>query len=291
MSAPVLIVGCGDLGTEAGLRFAAAGHRVTGWRRNPSVLPPDLHGQAADVTRPSSLPAVDPRTGVVVIALTPGSRDADGYRSTFVDGTRAALAAVDAAGARPRVLFVSSTSVVGVDDGRQVDESFSGPPASATAAMLAEAERLVLSRPDAVVLRLAGVYGPGRTRLIDRVRAGSRGGAEHWTNRIHRDDAAAALVHLASLAGPAPLYHGVDDEPALEADVLTYIAGGLGLSPGESGSADGSPASVVASASGKAASGKRLPNRLLRSTGWTPAYPSYRDGYRALIAGVGTRHP
>ncbi|MEH0110920.1 NAD-dependent epimerase/dehydratase family protein [Tersicoccus sp. MR15.9] len=335
MKPPVLIVGCGDLGTEAGLRFAAAGHPVTGWRRNPSVLPPELHGQAADVTYAGSLPPVDPATGVVVIALTPGSRDADGYRATYLDGTRAALAAVAAAGASPRVLFVSSTSVVGVDDGREVDESWSGEPASATGAVLAEAERLVLALPGAVVLRLAGVYGPGRTRLIDRARSGDGGRAAHWTNRIHRDDAAIALMHLASLADPAPVYHGVDDEPALEADVLAFLAGELGVPAGvdaahpvapsslaaasddpryggtgdsldgipsgvpdageSSGASNGSPDAVGRAPSSspgeESPSGKRLPNVLLRSTGWAPAYPSYREGYRAMLAGVGTRQP
>ncbi|GGC82258.1 hypothetical protein GCM10011512_06220 [Tersicoccus solisilvae] len=307
----MLIVGCGDLGTEAGLRFTAAGHRVTGWRRNPSVLPPVLHGRAADVTDPSSLPPVDPATGIVVICLTPAARDAAGYRATYVAGTRAALAAVDAAGARPRVLFVSSTSVVGVDDGSVVDESWdvaSGAPASATAAVLGEAEELVLARPGGVVLRLAGVYGPGRTRLIDRARSGGVGRVGHWTNRIHRDDAASALVHLATVPEPAPVYHGVDDEPAREADVLAFLAGELSsgggcIAPTGSVAASGSPslsgmAPDLAGGSPSprdvgddAPTGKRLPNDLLRATGWSPAYPSYREGYRAVLAGVGTRHP
>ncbi|OMH24750.1 hypothetical protein BKD30_07600 [Tersicoccus phoenicis] len=347
---PVLIVGCGDLGTEAGLRFAAAGHRVTGWRRRPEALPAALHGVAADVVAaarlssesagglpaldpgtgvvgpsadsaggpfgsgPGVLPVVDPGTGVVVVSLTPSSRDAAGYRATYVDGTRAALAAVDRAGARPRVVFVSSTSVLGSDHGAELDESAPAEPTSETASALAEAERLVLARPDGVVLRLAGIYGPGRTRLIDRVRAGDTGRASHWTNRIHRDDAAAAIVRLATLAAPAPIYHGVDDEPARESDVLDFLAGELGVShtsddadpsltgpvgsgrPGDvkpnsrfgavapSGDVDTAPPPM-------ADTGKRLSNAQLRSTGWSPAYPSYREGYRALLAGVGRRHP
>ncbi|OMH37220.1 hypothetical protein BGP79_14840 [Tersicoccus sp. Bi-70] len=279
-----MIVGCGDLGTETGLRFAAAGHRVTGWRRHASVLPPALHGQAADVTDPSSLPPVDPATGIVVIALTPGSRDATGYRSSYLEGTRATLAAIDAAGARPRVLFVSSTSVLDADDGRTLDETAPASPASPTAAVLAQTERLVLDVPGGVVLRLAGVYGPGRTRLIDRARNGSAGDARHWTNRIHRDDAASALVQLASLPDPASIYHGVDDEPAPEADVLAFLAGELGMA-----AESGEPADNAAEHD--PASGKRLRNSLLRGTGWAPTYPSYREGYRAVIAGEGSRHP
>ena len=46
----VLLAGCGDLGTEAGLRFAAAGHRVVGWRRSPEKLPAAIEGVAADLS-------------------------------------------------------------------------------------------------------------------------------------------------------------------------------------------------------------------------------------------------
>ena len=100
------------------------------------------------------------------------------------------------------------------------------------------------SAANGIVLRLGGIYGPGRTRLIDAVRAGRatvRPGPPRWTNRIHRDDAARALQHLIarSLAGAPldPVYIGVDDEPADEAAVLRWLAAPPGCAPPASPSA------------------------------------------------------
>ena len=70
----------------------------------------------------------------------------------------------------------------------------------------------------AVVVRLAGIYGPGRTRLIDRVRAGEPCSAV-YTNRIHHDDCAGLLRHLLRLERPRPRYLGADHEPATQCEV------------------------------------------------------------------------
>ena len=88
-----------------------------------------------------------------------------------------------------------------------------------------------------------------------------------WTNRIHRDDAAAAVVHLLTRTGaPGPLYVGTDDEPALLGDVAAHLAQHLG--------APAPPATDPVRATGK-----RLSNARLHATGWVPAYPTYREGY------------
>src|SRR4029453_15867248 len=79
-------------------------------------------------------------------------------------------------------------------------------------------ERLVAgSGFPAIILRLAGIYGPGRTRLVDRVRDGlatCSDGPPRWTNRIHRDDCAGPARHLLPAADPGTLWLRVDDEPA-----------------------------------------------------------------------------
>ena len=86
--------------------------------------------------------------------------------------------------------------------------------------------------PGLVVVRFAGIYGPGREALLARVRAGQGGAARHWTNRIHVEDAAAALQHLLGLAAPAALYLGSDGHPAPEAEVLQWIAQRMGVTVG-----------------------------------------------------------
>jgi nucleoside-diphosphate-sugar epimerase len=102
-----------------------------------------------------------------------------------------------------------------------------------------------------------------------------------YTNRIHRDDAAAAIVHLATMeAAPAPAYVGVDDEPAELGSVLRFLAAELGL-----------PEPRVGDAGPARGGNKRCRNHLLRSTGFTFTFPTFREGYRDVIAGNGIRHP
>jgi nucleoside-diphosphate-sugar epimerase len=286
----VLIAGCGDLGTETGLRFAAAGHTVTGWRRSPEKLPAPIHGVAADLT--GELPAVPADTDVVVITPAAPHRTEQAYRDTYVGGVAHVLDALERDGVRPRrILFVSSTAVYGDAGGGWVDEDTPADPASATGAILRQAEELLRARrPDGIVLRLSGIYGPGRTRLIDQVRSGTaaRPGRPHPTNRIHRDDAAAAIVHLTTAVAdadlpPNPVYIGTDDDPAELGDVLGFLAAELGL-----------PEPTVAEQDGGASTrggDRRLSNARLRSTGFELAYPTYREGYRAMLAGQGVRHP
>jgi len=281
----IVIAGCGDLGIETGLRFAAQGHHVVGLRRRGDLVPAPLVGRSVDLRH--EVAPIDPGTDVVVVALAAGSRDVDEYRATYVDGLRNVLDGIDASGSAPRVIVVSSTAVYDVDDGSTVTEATPAVAATPTAGVLLEAEALLRSRvPDAVLARLSGVYGPGRERLIEQVRGGTarlapvEGSSPH-TNRIHRDDAAAALVHLATLDDPAPTYLVTDDEPARLDDVSAFLAAELGV-----------PEPPRAESAGRQGAGdKRLSNALLRSTGWVPRSPSFREGYRAVTAGEGTRHP
>jgi nucleoside-diphosphate-sugar epimerase len=126
------------------------------------------------------------------------------------------------------------------------------------------------------VLRLAGIYGPGRTRLIDQVRSGTARcpeGQSPWSNRVHRDDAAGMIAHLLALGTPRPTYLGVDDEPAPLCDVYRFVAELLQVPP---------PASGPVAA--RERSNKRCSNRWIRESGYRCRYPTYREGYRAMIA-------
>lgn len=268
----VLLAGCGDLGIETGRRLLATGERVIGVRRDISQLPDGFEPQSVDLR--VSRPQVPADTSLVVIAITAGERTADAYRATYLEGLRNVLDALG--GAQPRVLLVSSTAVYDIDDGRWVDEQTPATSTSPTAAVLIETEQLLLERvPGSVVLRLGGIYGPGRENLINQVRDGRAGYSSLHTNRIHRDDAAAAIIHLGtSVPDPAPVYLGVDNDPAPFDEVVSFLATELRveLPP------PGAP-------SARAASGdKRCSNALLRSSGFEFSYPDYRSGYRALLA-------
>ncbi|MET3920056.1 NAD-dependent epimerase/dehydratase family protein [Arthrobacter sp. UYEF20] len=294
----VLLAGCGDLGTEAGLRFAAAGHRVVGWRRSPEKLPSKIEGAAADLSS-GVLPPIPADTAAVVVAIAADSPTEDAYRAAYVDGLSNVLDALLASGARVgRVLFVSSTAVYGDAAGGWIDESTTPEPGGFSGRILREAEELLHSRLlgtgiTPVVLRLGGIYGPGRTRLIDQVRGGTAvvPAESRFTNRIHRDDAAAAIVQLCTMdAVPGPVYLGVDNEPAELGEVLGFLAAELGL-PRRASESSGSVPGLKAAGEPARGGNKRCSNALLRGTGFEFRYPSFREGYRAVLAGVGVRHP
>lgn len=279
----VLIAGCGDLGTEVGLRLAALGHAVEGLRRDASVLPDAIVGQSVDLS--VSKPFIPPTTDLVVMAIAAAAPTVPAYQAAYVGGLQNLLDALNEARVTPRrFLLVSSTAVYDVNDGSWVDEQTpANPKPGSTDAILLDAERMLHSRlPTATVVRLGGIYGPGRERLIRQVREGTAtvSARSRHTNRIHRDDAAAAIVHLLLREQRlAPLYLGVDNAPVVSAEVLTFVAAELGL-----------PAPTPSEAESQRGGDKRLSNALLRSTGFTFTYPSYVEGYRALIAGDGRRH-
>lgn len=273
MTSDVLLVGCGDLGTAIGLRLAERGHDVRALRRNADKVPAPLRGLSVDLT--SEVPTLDDlQAQFLVVALTARPRTEASYRATYVDGMRRALDALAAAGPPPeRAVLVSSTAVHANRDLPPLEDETTAPrPNDGPGRMLLAAEELFIERlPSCTVLRLSGLYGGSSTRLLDQVREGRIDDPHRWTNRIHREDAAAAVVHL--LTRPEPperLYLGTDDEPAQLGDVAAYIAGQLEApSPPEADPEQGH--------------GKRLSNARLRATGWVPSRPSYREGY----AGVG----
>ena len=279
----VLVAGCGDLGSALGVELAAAGEEIFGLRRHPEGLPAAIRPLTADLGDPATLaklPAVDT---VVYCAAADRSTD-EAYRAAYVDGVRNLLAAPPIRHHPPRrFIFVSSTAVYAQDDGAWIDES---SPAEAThfrARRLREGEALVCAAASCGTLtatvRLAGIYGPGRTRLVDSVRSGRATyppGPPRYANRIHRDDAASFLAHLLCLPQPAPLYLGVDDAPVDLREVLEWLADELGAARPQQQEA---PAEA-----GPERSSKRCSNALLRASGYRFRYPTYREGYAALLA-------
>ena len=271
----VLLAGCGDLGLRAAQRLRARGDEVWALRRQPPVSDDSgIHWLRGDLTQPETLRELPVGITRVVYLPTPDRRDAAAYRSTFVDGLRHLLGALDHAHLQ-RVLLVSSSAVYGEHAGDWVDESTPAAPPGFNGNVLLEAEQwLAAQQTPPVVLRLAGLYGPGRLQLIERLRAGQLKvprAQPHWANRIHVDDAAGAIVHLLSLADPLPLYLGVDDTP-LPLDVLyDHLSGLIGVSPAADGPAPGGIGS------------KRLSNARLRASGFVPQWPDARDGYAALL--------
>lgn len=281
--ANVLIVGCGYVGEALGLRLVEQGDRVFAMKRTPAGLPDAFVPLRADVTRHDGIGALPARLDHVVYAVGAKARDEAAYRAAYLDGLGNVLRVLGDEGQRPaRIVFTSSTSVYGQRRGEWVDEESPTHPRGFAGEIMLAAERLLHgSRHPSTVVRLGGIYGPGRTSLVQRVESGRPipvGDAPHYTNRIHRDDAAGAVAHLLGLADPAPTYVGVDDEPADLADVLRWIAGRMGRVLPETRDEEEAPSR---------GGSKRCRNALLRASGYELERPTYREGYADLIPGSG----
>ena len=272
----ILIAGCGYVGARLAEQRARSGDRVFAMRRSRGNVIPGVRAVVADLTDPASLDAL-PEVDAVVFAPTADTRDESGYVRTYVAGAEN-LARTLCRGTRPtraRWIHVSSTAVFEDDDGVWVDEQTPLAPAGYRARRLLESERVPGALGlDAVALRLGGIYGPGREGLIRRVEAGTAEPKGRYTNRIHRDDAAAAIGHLLDAAGPAPVFVGVDRAPSLDHEVMAWIARRLGVPEPEL-------------ASGGPPGGKRCRSQALVESGFRFRYPSYVEGYGALIEARG----
>ena len=278
----VLIAGCGDVGTSLGVVLAKQGHEVYGLRRTPDALPECIKPVKADLTDPMSLAVIPGELDLVYYTAATSERSERGYRQAYVDGLSNVLEKVQGSSSHLRhVFFTSSTSVYGQTDGSWVTEESLTAPAHYSGKIILEGEAL-LARADVgtTSIRFGGIYGPGRTYLIRTLiesRAGLKPSEAIFTNRIHRDDCAGFLAPLAGLDSPAPLYLGVDDDPAPYNDVMRFIANELGMGvPPLAGEAQRDRM--------RGNTNKRCSNRRLRSSGYQLRYPSYREGYRELVS-------
>lgn len=275
MSERVLLAGCGDLGERVAQRLHARGDTVFALRRQPPVAgDAAIRWLAGDLTDARTLGNLPAGITQLVYLPTPDVRAEADYRAIFLAGLRTTLAALGTT-SLGRVLLVSSSAVHGDSAGAWIDEDTPAAPPGFNGRVLLETEHWLSTQPvTGIVLRLAGLYGPGRLQLIERLRAGAARvprAVPHWANRIHVDDAAAVIAHLLALPDPQPLYLGADDTP-LPIDVLyDHLAARVGAPRPKDGPA---PAGIGS---------KRLSNARLRASGWVPRWPDAREGYAALL--------
>jgi len=238
----VMIVGCGWLGTAVGRRLVARGDGAVGVRRTASgakdLEAAGIEPLTADVMSADFPRAVPDDVGAVVVCVSPRERSPDAYRETYVEANRVVLEAVRALPISAYV-YTGSTGLFGQDDGGVVDERTSPAPADHAARALADAEEVVLggARDGSVparVVRLSGLYGPGRLGVIDRVRSGRLAlgsGDDAWMNWCHLDDAAGVVVAALDRGVPGSVYHGSDAHPATRREVVRWIASRLEIDP------------------------------------------------------------
>lgn len=272
----VLIVGCGDLGTSVAQDLAQAGFEVVGIGRSARHIA-DVTYIQADVTQPATLSllkSVQPQMILYCVAAG-GQSDAE-YKSAYVDGLTNVLATQVNNPNLQHVFFVSSTRVYGQNTTELIDESVPAVASDFGGQRLLEAEAVLQQICcKSTVLRLSGIYGPGRLRMLHLAKSPDSWPVTNtWSNRIHRDDAAAFITFLIKKVGQGltvqPCYIVTDALPVSQHEVLRWIAQRLGIRP--------LPAIPAAE------SGKRLANKAMLASGFVLQYPDFRSGYQSLLS-------
>ena len=280
--ASVLIAGCGDIGSRLATRLLDSDWQVYGLRRSIDRLPAGVIGVAGDLFG-AQCPAQWPTGQIDYLVYSAAATDHDeaGYQAAYVDGLTHTLNWLEQNGQRPkRLLFVSSSSVFGQKDGEWVDETSPAQASNYSGRIMLDAEQVALnSELAASVVRLTGIYGPGREWMLGQVRKGYRVAVDPplYGNRIHADDAAGLLAFLleADREGKTldDIYIGVDNAPVPLAEVVGWLHERLGVTE------------WAEETSTRRAGSKRCSNARAKALGWEPRYSSYREGYAAILDG------
>ena len=269
----LLIAGCGYLGQAVADLFMTEGWEVEGWTMSPdsaqqlAAKPYSVH--PVDISQEKQVRAQAGNFDSVIHCASTRGGDADSYRHVYLDGARNLLRRFGDS----RILFTSSTSVYTQKNAEWVTERNDARPTHETGKILRTAEDLILGNRG-VVIRLGGIYGPGRSALL---RGFLNGDAtldpenDRYLNQIHRDDAAAAIQFLLKREEPAgEIYNVVDDQPILQSECYRWLARKLNRTL--------PPIGKSPSKRKRGRSNKQVSNAKLHTAGWAPAYPTFADG-------------
>ena len=283
----VLIVGCGYVGVPLGAELVRLGHEVFGLRRThadaPELAAAGIHPLTGDVTKPENLAALPGPFDWVVNCVSSTKGGVEEYREVYLQGTRNLI---DWLASTPlkKFVYTSSTSVYGQTDGSSVKETSATEPASASSQVLVEAERLLLAAAaekkfPAVILRVAGIYGPERGHLFLQYlknEARIAGDGSRILNMIHRDDVVGAILAALKHGRAGEIYNAVDDEPIAQIHFFRWLSEALGKwMP---------PFATEAEYAGRkrGLTNKKIQNRKLKmELGYQFSHANFRLGYTA----------
>ena len=284
----VLIIGCGYVGLPLGAELVRQGLEVFGLRRNAAAAAEmesaGIKPLFGDITQADQLSGLPAHYDWVVDAVSASGGGLDEYRAVYLEGARHL---VEWLGARPprKFVYTSSTGVYGQTDGSAVDETSPTEPAAETARILVETEDVLLEAArrrgfPAVVLRLAGIYGPGRGYWLKQYLKGEariEGDGGRYLNMIHRDDVVGAILAALRQGRPGQVYNAVDHEPVSQLALFSWLSKHFGGSLPPSLPAD------TAMEGKRGRTNKRVANRKLTTElGYQFKYPTFREGFQAV---------
>jgi len=284
-----LIIGCGYVGSPLGTELARLGHEVFGLTRSgetsATLQANGIQPLVADITCRSDLDKLSLPFDWIVNAVSSNKGGVEDYRGIYLDGLRNVLQWLEASPPK-KFVHISSTSVYGQTDGTLVKESSPTLPRGELGQILVAAERLLqdaigAKKFPAVILRAAGIYGPGRGHLFlqylkDEARIPGRG--ERLLNMIHRDDLATSVSVALKSGRPGEVYNACDDEPVPMIHFFRWLSETLGKNMPPFVRED------EAAPRKRALTQKKVSNRKLRmELGCSLRYPTFRQGYTAEI--------
>jgi nucleoside-diphosphate-sugar epimerase len=282
----VLIVGCGYVGLPLGAELVRQGHEVFGLRRSESaekeIRDVGIRPLFADITQPSELAKLPNSFDWVVNCVASGGGTVEDYRRIYLEGTCHLIEWL--AGQPPqKYVYTSSTSVYGQNDGSIVDETSPAEPLAETARVLRGTEKVLLEATrakkfQAVILRVAGIYGPERNHALKQFLRGEarmEGSGQRILNMIHRDDVVGALIAALKNGRAGEVYNAVDDEPVSQAIFFGWLAEKLNKP---------FPAVESVSVRKRGVTNKKVSNhKLRRELNYVLKYSTFREGF--VVAG------
>ncbi len=274
----VLIAGCGYLGQAVADLFVAGGWEAEGWTKSAesaqqlSTKPFPI--RAVDISDEDQVRSRKGDFDAVIHCASTRGGDVDFYRRVYLGGVRNLLKQFRDS----RILFISSTSVYAQTDGDWVTEESAAEPKHEAGKILRDTERLILGN-GGIVVRLGGIYGPGRSALLKKFLSGEAmldPQNERFVNQIHRDDAAAAIQFLLKRQeSVGEVYNLVDNEPISQSECYRWLAAKLNRPV--------PPTGRSTSKRKRGESNKRVSNAKVRAIGWVPRYPSFAEGMERSV--------
>ena len=273
----ILIAGCGYVGQATADLFHAAGWDVEGWtasEESAATLSSKPYPVCqVDISKSDQVEEHAGTFEAVVHCASSRGGGVESYRQIYLNAARNLVHRF----AATRLLFTGSTSVYAQKDGSWVTEQSEAAPDRETGRVLLATENLVLAA-GGMVMRLAGIYGPGRCALLTKLLEGTAiidAENDRFVNQAHRDDIASAIFLLLTRQTPPQIYNVVDDKPMLQSECYRWLAKRLGRPV--------PPIGKSTRPRKRGDSNKRVSNARLRSLGWTPRYPTFADGMETSV--------
>ena len=277
-SLKVLIIGCGQLGFSIVNNADPDVFKLYGFSRSLRKSPASIEMHQVDILKTEAIDVIkliNPE--IIIYAVSADTQSIESYQDHYVVGLKKTYEAILKLDHFKHLFFVSSTRVYGQKTTKILSELDIAEPSDYGGEALMEAETVARQLKDkATILRLSGIYGPNRKRMIQLAQSnpGNWPATNNWSNRIHEEDAARFIVFLMKRImmneSIEPLYLVTDGVPTKQYDVLTWIRNRLQLTT------DTIELPILES-------GKQLQSVLLNQTGFVLKYPDFTYGYEAII--------